>query len=83
MNAISLRNLPAPVEKAVKARARERGISLNRAVLSLLEEALGGPRRTRRHEDLDRLAGTWSAADAREFAGALRKQRRVDPEIWT
>jgi hypothetical protein len=82
MSLISLRNLPGPVEKAVKARARERGLSLNRAVLSLLEDALGGPRRKRRHDDLDRLAGTWSAADARAFEAGLRKQRRIDPELW-
>ena len=54
MSLISLRNLPGPVEKAVKARARERGLSLNRAVLSLLEEALGGTRPRKRRDDLDR-----------------------------
>jgi len=83
VNAISLRNLPAPVEKAVKERARVRRVSLNKAVLSLLEEALGQPRGRKRHDDLDHLAGTWSAAEARDFDASLRKQRRVDPELWS
>ena len=51
MSLISLRNLPGPVEKAVKARARERRLSLNRAVLSLLEDALGGTRPRKRRDE--------------------------------
>lgn len=85
MRLISLRNLPAEVERVIRARARERDISLNRATLSLLEEALGLRMKGRprpRYDDLDSLAGTWSARDAMEFDAALAGQRTVDPELW-
>ncbi len=82
---ISLRNLPPELDRIIRARAREREISLNRAVIGLLEEALGLARKrrgARRYDDLDSLAGTWSAKEAREFDAALAEQRRVDSEVW-
>jgi hypothetical protein len=32
--------------------------------------------------DLDRLIGTWSRPEARDFDRALKDQRRIDPELW-
>jgi hypothetical protein len=80
---ISLRNLPAPVAPAIRRRAKERGLSLNRAAISLLEDALGGKKeRSRvRHTDLDHLAGAWPIEEARRFGKALKEQRKVDPEL--
>ena len=42
MKAITLRNLPPDVAKAVKQKARREGRSLNRAIIRLLEETTGG-----------------------------------------
>ncbi len=81
--AITLRNIPPAVEKAIRAKALERKISANRAVIELLEERLGVAGRKRvLHHDLDALAGTWSEEDAKEFDEALREIRQIDPEIW-
>lgn len=84
MNAITLRNLPPALQEAVRQRARDRGISLNKAVLGLLEERLGGDgtKAVRRHEDLDDLAGSWSRAEAAAFDRALARQRGIDRELW-
>ena len=86
MKAITLRNLSPDIAKAVQQRAQTHRISLNRAVLELLEEALGksAPAKTRSlsHHDLDPLAGAWSDRDAQEFDGALSAQRTVDQELW-
>jgi hypothetical protein len=34
------------------------------------------------HDDLDRLAGTWSAQEAREFEDATVKFAQVDEDLW-
>jgi hypothetical protein len=84
MKAITLRGVPPEVARVVRERSRERGESLNKAVLGLLEEATG-IKRTRRkalHHDLDSLAGAWSRDEAADFDRALQEQRRIDPELW-
>lgn len=85
---LTVRNLPREISVALARRARERGISLNRAALELLAEAVQPaekvappPRRTR-HDDLDAVIGVWTARDQAEFDGALAEQRRVDPADW-
>jgi len=84
MKAITLRNLPDAVARLVRHKADTEGISLNRAVILVLEERLGLARQRseRRHHELDGLAGAWSEAEARAFNQALAAQRAIDPELW-
>jgi len=83
MNAITVRNLPPAVAKAVKEKARKEKLSLNRAIVRLLEEATGEQGKNKViHHDLDHLAGTWSEEEYQQFMVALREQRRIDPEMW-
>jgi len=85
MNAITVRNLPPEVARAIRERARKEKISLNRAVIKLLEEALGTGGHARKevlHHDLDDLAGSWSKEEADEFDRFLKEHRRIDPELW-
>lgn len=80
MTAITLRNIPPKLQEAIQQRAGTTGLSLNRTVIRMLEEALGQSREL--HHDLDHLAGTWSAEDGAAFEAALAEQRRIDPELW-
>jgi plasmid stability protein len=87
MNAITVRNLPPGVAKAIRERARKEGVSLNRAVVKLLEEATGftntKPKKTVLHHDLDHLFGVWTKDEADEFDRFLKEHRSiVDPEMW-
>lgn len=83
LNAITVRNLPPAVAKAVRERARRERLSLNKAIVRLLEEATGAAARKRVvHHDLDRFFGTWSKAEADAFDAAVREQRQIDPEMW-
>ncbi len=84
MNAITVRNLPPAVAKAVKEKARKEKLSLNKAIVKLLEEATGSDPGKKKaiHHDLDHLAGTWSQAEYEEFMASLREHRQVDPEMW-
>lgn len=84
MNAITVRKLPPAVAKAVKEKARKEKLSLNKAIVRLLEEATGAGKGTRKvvHHDLDGFFGTWSKKEADAFDEALREQRQIDPEMW-
>jgi len=85
MKPVTLRNAPPDVERAIRRRARERGLSLNKAIITLLEEDAGTRKRPKRavvYHDLDHLAGTWSVREASEFDVALDEQRRIDEELW-
>ena len=83
MTAITLRNIPPKLQEAIRRRAGIYGLSLNKTVLRMLEEAAGQRAVGRElHHDLDHLAGTWSDEEAAAFEGALAEQRRVDPELW-
>ena len=83
MKALTLRHLKPDLAKAIERRAEEGKTSLSQAVIAILEQATGlGPKRRRRHHDLDFLAGTWSEAEAKAFAKDLSRQRRVDSELW-
>lgn len=85
MKVVTLRKVPPEVSRVVERRAKERGTSINKAVISLLEEAAGIQRKGRGstlYHDLDALAGSWTKEEAATFEEVLRKQRRVDPELW-
>jgi hypothetical protein len=84
MNAITVRNLPPAVAKAVREKARREKLSLNKAIVRLLEEATGVGQRKEKivHHDLDHLAGAWSAEEYDQFTAAIREQRQIDPEMW-
>ena len=78
MNAITVRNLPPEVARAIREKARKERISLNRAVISLLGEATGLAKRKKEvvHHDRDRFCGSWSKEEYNEFVEALREQRQ-------
>lgn len=84
MNAITLRNIPAQVQEAIRQRAEAESQSFNKAVLRMLEEHIGLRRRPGPvlHHDVDHLAGTWTEEEAEAFDATLAEQRRVDPELW-
>ncbi len=85
MKATTVRNFPPEVARAVRERAATGRISSNRAIIELLETAIGRRRPKRPqdgHHDLDQLAGTWTKEEAARFEVALREQRAIDPELW-
>jgi hypothetical protein len=83
MKAITLRNLPAELERAILKRARETGASINKTVIALLEESLGPRKKKRvRHHELDGLCGAWSNEEAERFDDTLAEQRTIDSEMW-
>ena len=85
MKAVTLRGLPPNVAEAIRKEANRKGMSLNKAVISLLENRVGAREkkiRQTRHHDLDDLAGSWSKQEAAEFDKSLADQRTIDPDLW-
>lgn len=84
MKAVTLRNLPPLLDRAIRQRARKKGVSVNKVVIALLQDHLGeSPKRqARRYHDLDELAGVWSKREADTFEEVLTKQRTIDPKLW-
>jgi hypothetical protein len=85
MKAMTLRNLPAELEKAIRKQALGKRLSVNKTVIGLLEEHLtpGELKRSERHHELDHLCGSWTEADAEAFDRALDKQWKIDQAIAT
>lgn len=84
MKAITLRNLPGELARRLRRKADREGLSLNRAVITVLEEAFGlaGRKRATVHHDLDFLVGSLSKGDAIGLERSIKTQRRIDREVW-
>ena len=84
MGALTVRNLPPEVARAIRAKAKRERLSINKAVVKLLEEATGvaKPSGPVLHHDLDRFAGRWSQDEYDQFSESLREQRVIEPEMW-
>jgi hypothetical protein len=81
---ITLRKLPPEVEREIRRRAKEKGISSNKAVIGMLEKQMGlkEKREKTKHHDLDHLFGAWTKKQSEDFDRALAEQREIDPELW-
>jgi len=76
----TIRNVPPRLDRALRTKAVERGVSLNTLVVQALETEAGLGASPRIHHDLDDLFGTWVHDKAVDRA--LAEQRRVDPKDW-
>lgn len=76
----TIRNIPPYLDEALRARAHEKGKSLNEVTLEALQAGLGLTGEPIKRRDLSDIAGTW-VSDS-EMDEALQDQRRIDPELW-
>jgi plasmid stability protein len=85
MATMSIRGLDDKALTRLKRRAKREGSSLNSLVLRLLQEDAGvasKPRPLQKYDDLNALAGTWSAQQAREFERDTGAFSEVDASLW-
>jgi hypothetical protein len=68
------------VKKTVRNEAERKGVSLNKAILSLFERAGTKVPEKKKvlHHDLDHLSGLWSRKEAASFDKTLKAQKMVD-----
>jgi len=85
MSSLSIRGLEPADLSALKQLASQENGSINTLVLRLINQGLGKTQikpTQRRYDDLDALAGSWSAQEAAEFASAAAVFDAVDPALW-
>ena len=82
MKTMTIRRVSTELAAALEAEKRRRGLSLNRTVLSLIEEALGISEGRARSNGLRRLAGTWSEDEFKRFEEAVAPLGEIDGELW-
>ncbi|MBN2188454.1 MAG: hypothetical protein JW699_03290 [Chitinispirillaceae bacterium] len=84
MKQLTLRKIPARVEKQLRVHARKNRLSLNKTAVSLLSRALGAeePARPEHKRDLSSFLGTMNPADLKEFESNTADFAKVDREMW-
>jgi hypothetical protein len=75
----TIRNIPRDLDKAVKARAKRLGKSVNQVALEALANVVDHPIKRRSLRD---MPGAWSKSEAERFDRFLREHRAVDEELW-
>ena len=82
MKTMTIRSVPPELAEALEAEKRRRGLSLNRTVLSLMQEALGVSNSRRRSNGLRRLSGSWNEDEFRRFETNVAAFGKIDPDLW-
>ena len=82
MPSLTLKGLDAHLLDRLRRQAEKQGLSLNAFVRQLLARSVGLQPGVETHDDLDDLAGTWSADEVRAFERHTRPFGEVDPELW-
>jgi hypothetical protein len=76
----TLRGIPAPLDEALRERAKAEGKSLNEVAVDALAEGLGLGDEDIVRRDLTDVVGTWRKEAAVE--AALRAQDKIDKALW-
>ena len=83
---ITLRGVPVEIEKMIKREAESKGLSLNKAFISVLGKTTGTKEKSQRrkfpHHDLDHLCGIWTKREAEEFTKNAEFQREIGKDLW-
>jgi len=83
---ITLRGIPVDIERMIKREAERKGLSLNKAFISLLEKATGTKEKVQKrkflHHDLDHLCGIWTKREGEGFTKTIEFQRSIGEDLW-
>jgi hypothetical protein len=81
----NLRGVRSEVMVALKQEAEKQNTSVNVLILKLIENGIGYSHTIKRptHHDLDKLAGTWSVKDEKEFEKNMKDFGTIDEDLWS
>lgn len=84
MKSITIHNIDENLHKLVQEKAGAEGLSLNKTIQALLEEALGvKPKNLGKHYDeFKEFCGIWSEEDGLDFEEQTREFCQVHTEDW-
>lgn len=78
----NLRGVSPEVMSVLKQEAKRLHISINALIIRIIEQGVGFVKNKMSHHDLDDLAGSWSAADEKDFKKNTQYFEQIDKELW-
>lgn len=75
----TIRNVPPDLDKAIKARAKRLGKSVNQVALEALANVV---ERLVQRRSLRDMPGAWSKSEAERFDRFLNEHRSIEDELW-
>lgn len=84
MKSITIHNVDEPLVVLIKSKAQSEGISVNKAIKKMLEEAFGVRPRHKgtKREEFKEFFGIWSKSELHEFEKKTKDIRKIDPGDW-
>jgi hypothetical protein len=84
MSQITLRGMDDELESRIRRIAKQKGKSLNRAILDMIYEYTGRKKTSEEPhgESLKKLAGGWSRKQADEFLESIKSCEQIDEAMW-
>ena len=86
VKALLLRGLEEELLNEIKKNAKEKSLSMNRYIVSMLEENLGFTEKQKKgikkYDDLENLFGKWNNQEYKAISENVKKQRIIDDELW-
>jgi hypothetical protein len=87
MRQMTVRDIPDDIEAIVRSEAAVRGVSLNKAFLTVLKRGAQQVPAPFVHQKptkdrFTRFCGIWGNDDAAVFDDATDKQRTIESELW-
>jgi hypothetical protein len=88
MNQITIRGIPADVERAIRAESAASQLSLNKTIINMLKRASNAidARKTKaigQSHAFDGVFNTWTKKEADDFDAIIEEAfERIDEEMW-
>lgn len=84
MKSITIHGLDDITSQQLQKAAAKMGLSLNKTIKKILQEALGikPAEISSRRSDFEEFCGIWSKDDLQEFNSAVEPLRQINPEDW-
>jgi len=84
MKSITIHGVDEQLGKLIKSKAQSQGLSINKTIKKMLEEALGvKPRHRAAHRsDFEEFFGMWSESELTDFTNRTRDLRTIDHGDW-
>jgi len=84
MSTMTIRGFDDQTIKALREKAKQEGMSVNAAIVKLVQEELGLKKKKRIvvYNDLDHLAGTWNDKEYKDFQKNTKDFEIIDETMW-
>ena len=88
MNQITIRGIPADIERAIRQESAATQLSLNKTIINMLKRATevvesGRNKRGKLNHNFDRFFNTWTKEEADEFDAFIEEEfEQIDEEMW-